>query len=958
MPRPHPPIEAIDPDSPERVRTYVPERAIEGGLSTVFLAQRQPDTPDEDVDSDELMLGRVALKLATKSEEITLLHREAEILSAVHAHHRPGSRIVRIGADGKVLKLVSPPGLPGHTPALIELEYLDGQTLAEWFKTKWQGQPADDPLDTVEIAVSLVKQLAEALIELSEVDKVVLHRDIKPENIMLTSTGLRLFDFNVARHDGRGPKTEYVGTLTYMAPEVRDGLDYDRRADLYSLGVIFYELLLHRRFASADLGANDKDVWGSNYLVSLPRKLRSQIGELIHSLITHHSQRMGSAAEVCERLKEIEEGLRARRDELAGGDLATVDLIQLVAELRPSGQHAVVADGRDMSGIERTMRARLRVHDPLEDWLEQRIRSAADMPEWPTLVILAGNAGDGKSHIIDRLVNHCLASTKGLREKVHYIADATHADSPSQSQQARLEEFFAPFAEEEPNAPAPVSLIAMNTGMVIRFFEHAADRFTRGESTCGDLSSLYRNIRIGLGLLRLGNTAEEPSFLPFNLEVVNLDLRDPLRPGSDGTSFFQRMLDRLDPEHRDTLLHEKWRTCNGCSARARCSVHFNLEALRTAPVRKALTSVMERAALDPEVHLSPRLLWGFLYRIITGGLERYDMRPGESGPCEVVRRRVDDCDWLLAGHFTEVLFASEAPPNAPLWHALARLDPAFSPVPRLDELHTRLSLQQYRDDSEQEINALGGADGTLAGLHLRDLLAHGNLPLSRRRDAAIRRRVFFDSKSLEAFDAWGAHNDFRILLNAYEQYSRSGSGNLSNEHKQALQSLAKDITQVFLRGCGRTFGSRRFLRVSQPHPRSASQLLVEVDQAAFDKLFRLGNILQPDPHVDAHRGHPELLDHLGYRPHMVHLSLVSNRLLVDLDLYDFLRQVQDGRQPSKQDLAQFEALLFIGEQIGNHLASPASGPAVALYVFDEPTGTLHKLYVDDFGDLTIEPESY
>jgi hypothetical protein len=91
------------------------------------------------------------------------------------------------------------------------------------------------------------------------------------------------------------------------------------------------------------------------------------------------------------------------------------------------------------------------------------------------------------------------------------------------------------------------------------------------------------------------------------------------------------------------------------------------------------------------------------------------------------------------------------------------------------------------------------------------------------------------------------------------------------------------------------------------------------------------------------------------------LSLVGNRLLVDLELYEFLLQVQDGRQPSKRDLAQFEALLFIGEQIGNHLANrDEAGEPVPLHILEDGTedsaDALYKLYLDDFGEPAIADE--
>ncbi len=950
------PIEALDRKT-EQIRIYIPDEEIFGGLSRVVLAQHQPHgTGGEDEDEDEdQVLGRVALKIASKPKEIDLLVGEAEILDKLRRRQSGGSRIVRIGVEGRVLEDCQ------TGDAVIELEYLDGQTLDRWFEREWKKQAAAGPLETVETALRQVRQIAEALVELAAAD--IIHRDIKPDNIMRTSTGLRLFDFNVAREDQTGPMTQYVGTAWYMAPEVKLDDDYDQRADLYSLGVIFHELLMRETFSSSllknqNLGGSFVVPWDGSRFSELSAEIAAEIAGLIKGLITDRARRVESAEELLGRIDELEDSLRRHRLATAppGAEekaLEGLDLIQLVGELRPSGQNAVVADVRELAPLQGFLRKRLRVKDPLEDWLAARIGRAAGKKNRHTLVVLAGNAGDGKSHLIEELIHHRLDQKDVLRDNVTYIADATHADHPSQSQQERLEGFFAPFAAGAPAPTRRVSLIAMNTGMVVRFFENAGERHRRGEAACGDLEPLYRALGLRLGLTR-GRGPE----LSFDLLVVNLDLRDPMRVAADGSSFFEKMLDRLDPERDDGLLAETWPRCETCPALRLCPVHFNLESLRQPTVRRALSTMVELAALDPEVHLSPRLLWGFLYRIITGGLERYDLVAGES-PCDVVRRRVDESDlrWLLAGHFSEILSAPAGRPDLPLWNALQPLDPAFSPAPELDRLHTRMGIRKYRDDSEEEIAALGGKDGELAGLHLRTLLAPEDLPLSSRRDAAIRRRVFFDESSMKAFSAWGAHREFRVLLAAYMAYSDGGVRALNDTHKRALTGLAEMIAKVFLRGCGRSLAGRKFLRVSQPHPTSTSHLMVEVEQSSFKNLFSAKKILQQDTHVLAHRDEPELLEHLGYRPSLVMLTLAGKRLLVDLELYEFLLQVQDGRQPSKRDLAQFEALLFIGEHIGNELTRTRDGGA-CLHVLDETSGALYKLHQDDFDTLTLERVSY
>ena len=93
-------------------------------------------------------------------------------------------------------------------------------------------------------------QMASALQVVHEVG--VLHRDLKPGNIMLRADGsLAIIDFGLAKHvdvpvdmTGTG---EIFGTPYYMSPEQGHGQELDVRSDLYSLGVIFYEMLTRRK---------------------------------------------------------------------------------------------------------------------------------------------------------------------------------------------------------------------------------------------------------------------------------------------------------------------------------------------------------------------------------------------------------------------------------------------------------------------------------------------------------------------------------------------------------------------------------------------------------------------------------------------------------------------------------------------------------------------------------------
>ncbi|HEX5009147.1 MAG TPA: serine/threonine-protein kinase [Planctomycetota bacterium] len=122
------------------------------------------------------------------------------------------------------------------------MEYVDGVNLREALRAGTLSP---------EKALALVPQMCEALQYAH--DEGVVHRDIKPENVLLDRQGrVRIADFGLAKLAGRGDVTltserQVFGTPHYMAPEQMEAArDVDHRADIFSLGVVFYEMLTGR----------------------------------------------------------------------------------------------------------------------------------------------------------------------------------------------------------------------------------------------------------------------------------------------------------------------------------------------------------------------------------------------------------------------------------------------------------------------------------------------------------------------------------------------------------------------------------------------------------------------------------------------------------------------------------------------------------------------------------------
>jgi serine/threonine protein kinase len=124
------------------------------------------------------------------------------------------------------------------------MEYIEGMTLREWIQQKSEQADGYRKLGLKEV-VDLASQIAEGLEKAHE--KGIVHRDIKSENIMVTNDGrAKIMDFGLAKLRGVSKLTKTgstVGTISYMSPEQVEGIETDHRTDIFSFGVMLYEML-------------------------------------------------------------------------------------------------------------------------------------------------------------------------------------------------------------------------------------------------------------------------------------------------------------------------------------------------------------------------------------------------------------------------------------------------------------------------------------------------------------------------------------------------------------------------------------------------------------------------------------------------------------------------------------------------------------------------------------------
>jgi len=275
-----------------------------GGMADVYLAQ------------DQELGRRVALKLlderhANDDQFVERFRREAQ--SAAGLNH---PNIVSIFDRGQA-----------EGTYYIAMEYLEGRTLKELLV---RNGPTPVP-----IAIDYARQILGALAFAHRGG--IVHRDIKPHNIVVRKDGrLKVTDFGIAR-SGASQMTEagsIVGTAQYLSPEQARGAPVDARSDLYSLGIVLYEMLTGRVPYTGDAPVEI----AMKHLTAVPdppSKLRPDVPHdldaiVMRALAKDPEQRYGSAEEMDADLARVARGVsvsqkteEAMTQVLAGAGAAT-----------------------------------------------------------------------------------------------------------------------------------------------------------------------------------------------------------------------------------------------------------------------------------------------------------------------------------------------------------------------------------------------------------------------------------------------------------------------------------------------------------------------------------------------------------------------------------------------------------------------------------------------------------
>jgi serine/threonine protein kinase/Tfp pilus assembly protein PilF len=245
---------------------------------------------------DKKLGEEVALKLIKPeiaADEETILRFRNELRTARNIGHPNVTRMYDLGED--------------EGTHYITMEYVRGEDLKSFIRRSGRL--------TVAKAVAIAGQVSEGLAEAHR--QGVVHRDLKPQNIMIDRDGnARIMDFGIARSlkpEGITGGGVMIGTPEYMSPEQVEGKAVDPRSDLYSLGIILYEMLTGRVPFTGDSVLSVAMKQKSEPPPD-PQQQNSQIPAALSRLILtclekEKEKRLSSASEVLLKLGRIETDL-------------------------------------------------------------------------------------------------------------------------------------------------------------------------------------------------------------------------------------------------------------------------------------------------------------------------------------------------------------------------------------------------------------------------------------------------------------------------------------------------------------------------------------------------------------------------------------------------------------------------------------------------------------------------
>jgi serine/threonine protein kinase len=701
------------------------------------------------------------------------------------------------------------------------------------------GRPLDEYLDQVlplRRVLELGRDLATGLEHLHQYG--IIHRDLKPENVLVRDDhSAVILDFNVSQADSLSTTTS-IGTASYRAPEVTTG-SWTPAADLYSLGVCLTELLVGGRLGT-----------GAREWVVHSGTVDHGVVELLAALLQEEPSQRGTAGELVHQIDSLIHGLKqapaavAEPPPLEATEIGNPYVARIRDYFSQSSRSNSGTRGLDIFG------KWLYVDTQIDNSLRPRIVNGE-----LSLVVITGNAGDGKTAFIRRIEDE-LESTGAIKQTGRagngsQLSRGGHTwvtnwdgsqDEAEVDNHAVLTEFFEDFAKPSPtHTPAKTAVIAINEGRLVDFLDPKPE------------DPSHERFRAFAGIIHNAIAGhEEP---PPWMVLVNLNRRVLTQSGDD--NIVSQILRRLADERL-------WEGCRGCPAVGECPNFANAQKLRD-PVLGARAIARTRETLDlvrlrRRLHITTRDLLSALAYMTVG-----------NDPCSaIIDQAASGPAFVLRGMLYNRLFAaaddtSDGAAEDRLLAELGLLDPADAPHPNLDG---RLWLLGA-DAIASTRNGEAGSDGGIL-LSLRQSDRSDQL----RAHQSLRRKAYFEREEPDYVTLL----PYRSLVDFQDAIAQP-TEELRDRIASAIsasEGLRRDTAEVAVRLIDDTGAlDRSYVR----RPADDFELTI-ADETALATYVEY----EPDLLRIQHRDDPGL------------------SLDIDVDIFEALDRMSAGFTPSREDL--------------------------------------------------------
>lgn len=749
------------------------------------------------------------------------------------------------------------------------MELLDGENLQGYTRNSAQRLPVDE-------VYKMASQILDALVYLQEKQNPpVFHRDLKPSNIMWHDRKTyKLIDFNIS---ATTEDKSFAGTFPYMAPDLvltGNKIDWDKSADTFALGITLYELLTH-----AYPWPGSKNLPNINVAATDIRKYNDKLSDkladfVMKAIITDRTRRFSTALEMKEALNAIGDDELLKDTKMVktinGG---TDDPVEYLNSLYSQSHHG---NGGTRAGNKES------TFDALtytETKLDKKLIADIEALKYK-LIIITGNAGDGKTAFIHRIENKGTGKRafdtnngsefwlSGTRFESNYDGSQ---DEGERGNDAVLEEFLADFAGKKDYTEVNEGrVIAINEGRLVDFL-----------STRPEFRNLQDNIEDYF------HNQGHSDLLP-GLMIINLNLRSVTASDGKTPSLLAQQVKKLTRP-------ELWTKCDGCPIADRCFIKYNVDTFQDSSAGEEVINRLEwllrTIVYKRELHITMRDLRSMIAWMLT---RDYSCNEVKQLVEYVKSEKLDEFYWQF--YYFNLTAPVAAPSN-------------YFPLPSLESSDRLVKLLRDTDvagvslpafDRDLYYSTKKEEDYLVFSDRKRNLLDQFNavelLPPYEVKSVDIRFSITMRQKNFarhQYFEGATTRNKYDFRDRLPYRYVKDFFGRLRNEDPKELHDTMQDLAVAIStsEGCA--------------DPELTKGHLLLANSTAGDPISKSYRRF-PLEDFELFVNHtPHLTDYIEYESDSLtfrHKEDKFIQLTVSLDLFEMLQFIRAGFSPSVNDL--------------------------------------------------------